>query len=106
MGNVIDFLERLGQDAQLRYATGSQVEEALEQAQIDPAIRAAILAADPRRLEALLGAQANVCCLVRPGEEEEEEGDEDEKEDDDDEDDGDDELTSQSASARRVAAPL
>jgi len=89
-----------------RYATGSQVEEALEQAQIDPAIRAAILAADPRRLEALLGAQTNVCCLVRPGEEEDEEGDEDDDDDDDDDDDGDDELTSQRASTRRAAGPL
>ena len=36
MSNVIDFLERLGQDAQLRHATGIELEQALTRAGIEP----------------------------------------------------------------------
>jgi hypothetical protein len=64
MSNVIDFLERLGQDAQLRHATSTEVEQALTHAQIDPALRAAVLSGDQRALEARLGAKSNVCCMV------------------------------------------
>jgi hypothetical protein len=101
MGNVIDFLERLGQDAQLRYATGGEVDEALQQAQIDPAVRAAILADDRHQLEALLGAQPNVCCMVHVPDDEE---DEDDDQDDSDDDTEDDESTSRQSTFRRVAA--
>ena len=93
MSNVIDFLEKFGGDAHLRYASDDAVEAALKLAGIDEAVRAAIVAKDQRALEALLGADTNVCCMVeRPDDEEEEEDDEDEDEDeDDDEDDEDDE---------------
>ena len=90
MLNVIDFLERFGQDAGLRYATGEVVADALQQAGIEPALQAAILAKDQRTLEALLGSDTNVCCLIHKDDEEEEEEEEgDEDEDDDDEDDED-----------------
>ena len=107
MSNVIDFLERMGQDAQLRYATIAEVEQALAGAQIDPALRAAILGADQLQLEALLGAATNVCCMVHPTEEEDDEEDDDEDEDDDeefDEDDDDIELKAQRSVANRAAA--
>jgi hypothetical protein len=86
--NVIDFLERFGQDAGLRYATGDVVAEALQQAGIDPAVRLAIVSKDQDALERLLGADTNVCCMINKpdDEEEEEEDDEDEDEDEDDED--------------------
>lgn len=75
MSNVIDFLERMGQDAQLRYARGSELEQALIRAGIEPAVRQAICAAShshvgarKQDLDALLGASTNVCCMVRlPG---------------------------------------
>ena len=103
MGNVIDFLERLGSDARLRYASGGEMEQALELAQIDSAARAAILAGQRSELEALLGAQANVCCLVRPGDEDDEEEDDEE---DDDADEEEDELSMQRVGgARATAAP-
>lgn len=87
MLNVIDFLERFGQDAGLRYATSDAVAEALRQAGIESALQAAILAKDQRTLEALLGSDTNVCCLIhKDDEEEEEESDEDEEDDEDDED--------------------
>jgi hypothetical protein len=75
MSNVIDFLERLGQDAQLRDASQEELELVLACARIDSELQAAILAKDQERLEVLLGS-INVCCMVNPG-----------KEDDDEEDD-------------------
>jgi hypothetical protein len=92
VSNVIDFLERFGQDADLRHAPSDALAEALKSAGIDPELRAAILANDQRTLEALLGADTNVCCMTHKEDEEEEpeeEEDEDEDEDEDDEDDED-----------------
>lgn len=105
MSNVIDFLERMGQDAKLRYAVGEEFEAALAAADIDPAVRAALVDADQSRLEALLGASANVCCMVqRPDEGDDEELEEDDDDLDDDEDDDDEETKSQRSVTRRAAA--
>lgn len=83
MSNVIDFLERYGQDAEMRYMSRELMEKALQEAGIDPALKAAILGANTRALESLLDAQSNVCCLVHKedDEEEEEEGEEEDEED-------------------------
>jgi hypothetical protein len=62
VSNVIAFIERMGQDAQLRHASRNEVEIALANAQIDPELRAAIVGKDQERLEALLGG-SNVCCM-------------------------------------------
>jgi hypothetical protein len=89
VSNVIDFLHTLGQDADLRHASRQQLELALEAAGIiDPALRAALLGSDQRKLENLLGANTNVCAMIAPGRKDEEE--EDEEEDDEDEDDDED----------------
>ena len=64
MSNVIDFLERFGSDAHLRFAADDEVEAALKLAGIDQDVRAAIVSKDQRALEALLGADTNVCCIV------------------------------------------
>jgi hypothetical protein len=64
MSDVIDFLEKWGQDAQLRHATSIELAQALADAQIDPFVRKALVAADRRHLEFLVGAQPNVCCLI------------------------------------------
>ena len=83
MSNVIDFLERLGNDAQLRHASDSALEQALINAQIDPAVREAILLRDQRRLETLLGATTNVCCVIyAPMHEEGDEPEDDQRQDD------------------------
>lgn len=88
MSNVIDFLERLGQDAGLRTATDEQIEEALRVAGIDPALSTAIVNCDQPSLEALLGADGNVCCMIyKEDEEEEEEKEGEEEEEEDGEDD-------------------
>ena len=84
MSNLIDFLERLGEDAELRHASKDVLEEALRGAGIDPALRATILGVDQRKLEALISAEPNVCCAVHKEDEEEEEepgeGEEEEEE--------------------------
>jgi hypothetical protein len=72
MSNVIDFLERMGRDAQLRHASKRDVELGLTCAQIDPDLRIAILAKDQSLLEALLGQETR-CCMQMPGKEDEDE---------------------------------
>ena len=77
MSNIIDFLERLGTDAQFTRGSDVALEQALASAQIDPQVRDAILMRDQRRLETLLGANPNVCCMIiAPAREEEPEDDE------------------------------
>ena len=105
MSNVIDFLEKWGQDSQLRHATGAEFEQALLRTGIEPAARAAILGADRCALESLLGARSRIVCAVyAPEEEEDEDGEEKEKED---EEEGDGkrkaELKSRNSAGRRVA---
>ena len=78
MTDVIEFLERMGQDAQLRHAPQDEVELALTSAKVAPELQAAILANDPAQLETLLG-QVPLCAMFMPGKEDEEEGDEDEE---------------------------
>ncbi len=78
MTDVIDFLERMGQDAQLRHAAQDEVELALNSAEIAPELQTAILARDQAQLEKLLG-QTPLCAPLFPGQEEEEEGEEDEE---------------------------
>jgi len=85
LSDVIDFLEQCGQDADLRHASREMLEEALRGADIDSALRAAILGKDVRTLEALLGAEPNVCCAIHREEEEEETEDDEGHEDHEDE---------------------
>jgi hypothetical protein len=66
MSNVIDFLERMGQDADLRFAATGKVEQAMLSAQISPELRAAIIAGDQKKIEILTGAKTNVCAIIYP----------------------------------------
>lgn len=72
MTDVIDFLERMGQDAQLRHGSQREVELALTSAEIASELHGAILARDPSRLELVVGRR-NVCCAQFPGKEDEDE---------------------------------
>lgn len=78
MSNVIDFLEKMGQDARLRYGSCADVETALEGERFEPALREAILARDHSKLGSALG-QGILCCLMFPVKEGEE-GEENEEE--------------------------
>lgn len=93
MSNVIEFLERMGQDAQLRNLTGPDLEAAMQRAGIDPGVRAAILADNQLLLESLVGAAHPICCLVHAPDEEE--GEDEDDEDDDGDDSGEDEGPSE-----------
>jgi uncharacterized membrane protein YukC len=98
MSNVVDFLDRIGRDAQLRYATAEEIERVLAQEQIDPAVGQALFEENRAQLEALLGAAGNICCMVhQPDEEEEEEPEEEE----DDTDDGEEEEDGEEADVLR-----
>jgi hypothetical protein len=80
VSDVIELLERFGQDADLRYAAAEMLEEALRDAGIGPTLRAAILGNNVRALESLLGAEPNTCCAVHREDDEEEEEKEEEGE--------------------------
>jgi hypothetical protein len=77
MSSVIDFLERVGSDAQWRTASQDEIELALAAAEIEMPLRAAILANDASKLEALLGQAPQLGSMVPPDEEEGEEDEED-----------------------------
>jgi hypothetical protein len=95
MSNVIDFLEKVGQDSQLRHATGTEVNRALLGAGIDPAVRAAISDSDWRMLETLLGATHNIFCGINFPEEREEEQEEEHEDEEEgaEEEDGEEEKS-------------
>lgn len=75
MTDVIDFLERMGQDSHLRHGSQDEVELALASAEIAPELRVAILARDEQGLQALLG-QDPFCCLISPAKPDEDEDEE------------------------------
>jgi hypothetical protein len=64
MSNVIDFLERMGQDANLRYADDRRLDAVLTEMSVEQGERAIVLRRDQSQLEGLLGASANVCCTI------------------------------------------
>ncbi len=79
MTDVIELLERIGQDPQLREASRNGLESAVAAADLAPDFREAILSGDQAGLEVLL-QQSPVCGYFLPGKEDEEEGGEGEDE--------------------------
>jgi hypothetical protein len=73
--DVIEFLERIGQRADLRYAGRKEMGRLLESADLSEPQSAAILDGDEARLRALLG-QATFMSVQLPADEEEGELDE------------------------------
>jgi hypothetical protein len=76
MSDVVDFLEKLGSEAQWRNASQDELEVALAEAQITAPERSAILAGDASQLQVLMHQPEPFSILVPP---DEEEGDEDEE---------------------------
>jgi hypothetical protein len=72
VSNVVDFLQRAGEDSQLRYASCGGLEQALAQTNIAPALREALLKGDSTRLATLLGSQLDMCGYVFAPEDEDE----------------------------------
>ena len=76
MADVIDFLERMGQDAALRHAPEAVLEEAMRDAQMGSRERAALMSGNREAIQSVAGAQANICCMINaPLPEGDEEGD-------------------------------
>jgi hypothetical protein len=65
MLEVIDFMERMGGDAQLSQASSSELAVALAESGISTELRSAMLAQDAQQVEELLGMKP-VCMLVAP----------------------------------------
>ncbi len=70
MGDVIDFLERLGGDATLRRGPLATALDGVGGTGLSAEVRTALANRDQHSLEALLGV-GNVCCLVNAPIEEE-----------------------------------
>jgi hypothetical protein len=73
VSNVVDFLQRAGEDSQLRYAGCGGLEQALAETNIAPALREALLKGDATRLATLLGSRLDMCGFVFAPQDEEEE---------------------------------
>ena len=65
MSSIVDLLERMGRDADLRHVSGGGLSRWLAAEPLDAFARKALLAGEPRRLEFLAGAVPVVCCLVQ-----------------------------------------
>jgi hypothetical protein len=66
MSNVIEFLEKMGQDSSLRHADRDQILTAMLSEKIDTTLHASILNADREQLENVLNVEPNVCAIIFP----------------------------------------
>src|SRR5690242_3221787 len=73
MADVIDFLERMGQDAALRHAPEAVLEQAMRDAQMSARARAALMSGTRAAIQAVVGAENSVCCMIYAPEQEGEE---------------------------------
>lgn len=85
MSSVVDFLERMGSEAQWRNASPDEIEQALAEATIEAPMAAAILAQSTSDVQALLGQTTFIGMLI-PGPSPEEVPDQPEPEKKEDED--------------------
>lgn len=88
MSNVIQLLEKIGQDSALRSAATDVLNSETALADVRPEIADALKFGDQEKLVAILGARTNIVCAVFPAKQDEDEK-EDEREDDKDEDERD-----------------
>lgn len=86
MSSVIEFLERMGANAQLRHASQEEIAQALEASQVDAAAGAAIIGRGTADLYALLDLKPMFHTLENPGREDEEEEGEGEEDDEEEKD--------------------
>jgi hypothetical protein len=71
VSNIVVLLERIGRSSQLHALSGEQLKQELSSAGVAPSVQAAILEQHARRLEELIGASKNVCCLIHAPQDEE-----------------------------------
>jgi hypothetical protein len=65
LSDIIDFMERMGGDAQLSQASNDELAVALSATDVTPELQSAVLAGDAQRVGLLLGTTP-VCILVAP----------------------------------------
>src|SRR5690349_21259527 len=68
---VVALLEKFGQSSRLHTLSGEQLIQELQSAEAPAEVQEAILHQRARQLEALIGANENVCCLVHAPQDEE-----------------------------------
>jgi hypothetical protein len=100
MGNVVEFLARVGQNAALRHASGEQLAAELEAAGIAPELSAAIHAGNAGGLRLLLGQGVFFASLMPDGPDKDNE-EEDDRQDDDEDEEGEEKLSLSSESYMR-----
>ena len=71
MLKVVALLEKFGQSSRLHALSGEQLIQELKSAGAPIEVQEAILQQRARQLEALIGANKNVCCLVHAPQDEE-----------------------------------
>lgn len=67
MSDIIDFMERMGGDAQLSQASAGEFAASLSASDVAPELQSAMLARDAQRLGMLLGAAPECVLLAPPG---------------------------------------
>ncbi len=67
MSKIISLLEKMGQNAEFRYANVEQL--AALMADTDPALIEAVIAGDQQSLETILGTRSNIVCAIYPADE-------------------------------------
>lgn len=77
MKNVINFLERLGKDAQLKNLSAEQLNEMVNDAQLADAVRLALQEGNVAELEMILNVRHKIVCMIAPAEPEQEPEDDD-----------------------------
>lgn len=68
MSNIVDFLENVGQNASLRYASSNEMQRALASSPLDQDAVDAVLAQDLQKISSLLKTENIYCkCLLMAG---------------------------------------
>jgi len=73
VSSILAFLQKLGENAHLRYASSDELQLALQGAQIHPSTWSTIMEGDRSVLETMMAAHSNVCCGLHAPEDEDEE---------------------------------
>lgn len=71
MHNVLEVLDSIGRNANLRYAQPLELLAALRKAHVGAHISTAMIEGNRTELESLLGATSNVCCAIHAPEDSE-----------------------------------
>lgn len=67
--NVLQLLQRLGEDAALRHLADTQLEQVVNPLNFDPEVQQAICKYDDIKLAQLLHAKNEIVCMIYPAEE-------------------------------------